>query len=40
MKNARQLLEEFTAGSFRNPQQAAAMFAADGVLEMPYLESL
>jgi hypothetical protein len=40
MKNARQLLEEFTAGSFRDPQQAAAMFAEDGVLEMPYLESL
>jgi uncharacterized protein len=40
MKNARQLLEEFTAGSFRDPRQAAAMFAEDGALEMPYLESL
>jgi hypothetical protein len=35
MKNARQLLEEFTAGSFRNPREAAAMFAEDGALEMP-----
>jgi len=40
MKNARQLLEDFTAGSFRSPRQAAAMFAEDGVLEMPYLESM
>lgn len=40
MKNARQLLEEFTAGSFRNPAQAADMFAEDGALEIPYLESL
>jgi len=40
MKSARQLLEEFTAGSFRNPKQAAAMFTEDGALEMPYLESL
>jgi predicted SnoaL-like aldol condensation-catalyzing enzyme len=39
-KNARHLLEEFTAGSFRDPRQAAAMFAEDGVLEMPYLKSL
>ena len=40
MKNARQLLEEFTASSFRDPQKAAEMFAEDGAFEMPYLESL
>ena len=39
-KNARELLEEFTAGSFRDPRKAAAMFAEGGVLEMPYLESM
>ena len=37
MKNARQLLEEFTAFSFRDPEQAAAMFTSDGSFEMPYL---
>ena len=40
MKNARQLLEEFTASSFRDPRKAAEMFAEDGAFEMPYLESL
>lgn len=40
MKNARQLLEEFTAASFRDPRKAAEMFAEDGAFEMPYLESL
>jgi len=40
MKNARDLLEEFTAASFRDPKRAAAMFAEDGAFEMPYLESL
>jgi ketosteroid isomerase-like protein len=40
MKNARQLLEEFTTSSFRDPRKAAEMFAEDGVFEMPYLESL
>lgn len=40
MKNARQLLEEFTTSSFRDPRKAAQMFAEDGVFEMPYLESL
>ena len=40
MKNARQLLEEFTASSARNPKKTAEMFAADGAFEMPYLESL
>jgi len=33
MKNAWQLLEEFTASSFRNPRKAAAMFAEDGAFE-------
>jgi hypothetical protein len=40
MKNAKELLEEFTAGSFRDPKKAAEMFAEDGAFEMPYLESL
>ena len=40
MTNARQLLEEFTASSFRDPQKAAEMFAEDGAFEMPYLDSL
>jgi hypothetical protein len=40
MKNARQILEEFTASSFRAPKKAAEMFAEDGAFEMPYLDSL
>ena len=40
MKNARELLEEFTASSFRDPKKAAEMFAEDGAFEMPYLESV
>jgi uncharacterized protein len=40
MKNARQLLEEFIASSFRDPQQAAAMFTDDGAFDMPYLADL
>jgi hypothetical protein len=40
MKNARQLLEEFIATSFRDPKQAASMFTADGTFEIPYLEDL
>ena len=40
MTNARQLLEEFTASSFRDPKKAAEMFAEDGAFEMPYLDSL
>jgi hypothetical protein len=40
MKTARQLLEEFIASSFKDPQQAAAMFAEDGAFEMPYLADL
>jgi hypothetical protein len=39
MKNARELLEEFTATSFRDPRTAAEMFTEDGAFEMPYLES-
>jgi hypothetical protein len=39
MKSARELLEEFTAASFRDPKKAAEMFAEDGAFEMPYLES-
>ncbi len=40
MKNARQLLEEFIATSFRDPKQAASMFTAGGTFEIPYLEDL
>ena len=40
MKDAKELLEEFTAESFRDPKKAAEMFAEDGAFEMPYLESL
>ena len=40
MKNARQILEEFTASSFRDSKKAAEMFAEDGSFEMPYLDSL
>ena len=39
MKSARELLEEFTAASFRDPRKAAEMFTEDGAFEMPYLES-
>jgi hypothetical protein len=39
MKNAKELLEEFTAASFRDPKQAAEMFTEDGAFEIPYLES-
>ena len=39
MKNAKELLEEFTAASFRDPKKAAEMFTEDGAFEMPYLES-
>jgi hypothetical protein len=37
MKNAKELLLEFTASSFKDPEEAAAMFAEDGAFEMPYL---
>src|SRR2546427_11114396 len=40
MKNAKELLEEFTAASFRDPKKAAEMFTEDGAFEMRYLESL
>jgi uncharacterized protein len=40
MKNARQLLEELTASSFREPKKAAEMSAENGAFEMSYLESL
>jgi len=39
VKNAKELLQEFTAASFRDPKKAAEMFAEDGAFEMPYLES-
>ena len=37
MKNAKELLLEFTGFSFKDPEKAAAMFAKDGAFEMPYL---
>ncbi len=37
MKNAKELMLEFTASSFKDPKQAAEMFAEDGAFEMPYL---
>jgi ketosteroid isomerase-like protein len=40
MMNARQILEEFTASSFRDPKEAAETFAEDGAFEMPYLDGL
>src|SRR6195256_7017485 len=40
MRNAQELLEEFTAASFRDPQKAAEMFTEEGAFEMPYLESV
>ncbi|GAA1224388.1 nuclear transport factor 2 family protein [Pseudonocardia alaniniphila] len=39
MKNARELLLAYLDG-FREPEKAAALFTNDGVLELPYLESL
>jgi hypothetical protein len=40
MRTAKELLEEFTAASFRDPKKAAEMFSEDGAFEMPYLESV
>ena len=40
MKNAKELLLEFTAFSLRDLEKAAAMFGEDGAFEMPYLERL
>ena len=37
MKNAKELMLEYTAFSFRDPKKAAEMFAEDGAFEMPYL---
>jgi hypothetical protein len=34
MKNAKELLEEFTAVSFRDPKKAAEMFTEDGAFEI------
>ncbi|WP_321948396.1 nuclear transport factor 2 family protein [Paraburkholderia sp. J10-1] len=39
MNNARQLLAAYLE-STRDPRAAAALFADDGVLELPYLKSL
>ena len=40
MTNARHILEEFTASSFRDPKRAAKCLLQDGAFEMPYLHSL
>jgi ketosteroid isomerase-like protein len=37
MKNAKELMLEYTAFSLRDPKKAAEMFTEDGVFEMPYL---
>jgi uncharacterized protein len=37
MKNAKELMLEYTAFSIRDPKKAAEMFAEDGAFEMPYL---
>jgi hypothetical protein len=37
MKNAKELMLEYTAFSIREPKKAAEMFAEDGAFEMPYL---
>jgi hypothetical protein len=37
MKNAKDLMLEYTAFSFRDPKKAAEMFAEDGAFELPYL---
>jgi uncharacterized protein len=39
MKNAKELMLEYTAFSIRDPKKAAEMFAEDGAFEMPYLET-
>jgi len=36
MKNAKELMLEFTASAFKDPKQAAEI-AEDGAFEMPYL---
>ncbi|HEY3973636.1 MAG TPA: nuclear transport factor 2 family protein [Candidatus Sulfotelmatobacter sp.] len=37
MKNAKELMLEYTAFSFRDPKKAAEMFAEDSAFELPYL---
>jgi hypothetical protein len=37
MKNAKELMLEYTAFSFKDPKKAAEMFAEDGAFELPYL---
>jgi ketosteroid isomerase-like protein len=37
MKDAKQLILDFTAFSFEDPATAAAMFAENGAIEIPYL---
>jgi hypothetical protein len=39
MKNAKELMLQFTAFSIRDPKKAAKMFAEDGAFEMPYLST-
>jgi hypothetical protein len=36
MKNAKELMLEYTAFSFRDPKKAAEMFTEDGAFELPY----
>ena len=38
MKNAKELMLEFTAFSIRDPKKAAEMFAEDGAFEMTLAE--
>jgi hypothetical protein len=40
MKNAKELMLEYTAFSFRDPKKAAEMFTEDGAFEIPYLTTL
>ena len=37
MKNAKELMLEYTAFSFRDPKKAAEMFAEDSAFELLYL---
>jgi hypothetical protein len=37
MKNAKELMLEYAAFSFKDPKTAAEMFAEDGAFELPYL---
>jgi hypothetical protein len=37
MKNAKELMLEYTAYSFRDPKKGAEMFTEDGAFEIPYL---